>query len=218
VPVGRPVTAASYPVPVEELLEAVRVADGAVSAFGESVRWAPLTAVFVLVSAWWVKWPLIAVVGALFDRPWRRGVPRAGLAAGAAVAAAGLAVTVLKDTFDRVRPPIADPTIAAVGLLPDSASFPSGHSATAFAAAVAVGLVHPRLRWPLLALAAAVAVSRVYLGVHFLTDVVVGTLLGAAIGAAAGLAIRAAAPAPTRPAPSPAPSGTSSAPLRRSRG
>ena len=175
------------------------------SAFGESVRWAPLTAVFLLASTWWVKWPLIAVVGAGFDRPWRRVLPRAGVAAGSAVAAAGLAVMILKETFDRARPPLADSSIVAVGLLPASASFPSGHAATAFAAAVAVGIVHPRLRRPLLALAAVVAVSRVYLGVHFLTDVVVGSLLGAAIGAVAGTVVRAAAPLPRSRPESPGP-------------
>jgi undecaprenyl-diphosphatase len=198
------------------LLDGIHALDVAVSAFGESVRWAPFTAVFLLVSTWFVKWPLIAVVGAAFDRPWRRLLPWAGAAASTAVAAAGLAVMLLKETFDRARPPLADSSIEAVGLLPSSASFPSGHAATAFAAAVAVGIVHPRLRRPLLALAALVAVSRVYLGVHFLSDVLVGSLLGVAIGAVAGTVVRAVAPAPTAPLPSPDPLGTSSVPLRRS--
>ncbi len=61
---------------------------------------------------------------------------------------------------------------------------PSAHASTAFAAAVAAGLVHPRLRWPLLALAALIALSRVWLGVHYLTDVIAGAALGAAIALA----------------------------------
>ena len=69
--------------------------------------------------------------------------------------------------------------VSSNGSLPASASFPSGHAATAFAAAVAVGMIHPRLRLPLLALATLVAVSRVYLGVHYATDVTSGTALGA---------------------------------------
>src|SRR5262245_2400273 len=198
------------------IVDGIRSLDVAVSAFGESVRWAPLTALFLLASAWWVKWPLIAALGAVFDRPWRRLLPWAGAAAASAVAAAGLAVMLLKEPFDRARPPLADSSIDAVGVLPSSASFPSGHAATAFAAAVAVGIVHPKLRRPLLSLAALVAVSRVYLGVHFLSDVLVGSLLGAAIGAVAGTVVRAVAPAPTAPLPSPDPLGTSSAPPHRS--
>ena len=63
-----------------------------------------------------------------------------------------------------------DPLVA----LPHSASFPSGHAATAFAAAVAVGALAPRLRPLLVAVAALVAISRVYLGVHFPSDVIWG--------------------------------------------
>ena len=59
---------------------------------------------------------------------------------------------------------------------------PSGHAATAFAAAVAVGVIYPRLRWPLVCVAGLVALSRVYLGVHYWLDVVVGCALGTAVG------------------------------------
>ena len=62
--------------------------------------------------------------------------------------------------------------------LPSSSSLPSGHAATAFAAAAAVGSFHPRLRVPLYALAAVVALSRVYLGVHFWFDIAAGAALG----------------------------------------
>ena len=96
-----------------------------------------------------------------------------------------------KDLFDRARPPVADPGLDPVGIVPASASFPSGHAATAFAAAVAVALVYPRLGRPLLALAVVIAVSRVYLGVHYVLDVAVGTLLGIAVGVAAAWVIRA---------------------------
>ena len=70
---------------------------------------------------------------------------------------------------------MADPGLDPIGLVPAAASFPSGHAATAFAAAVAVALFYPRLGRPLLALAAVVALSRVYLGVHYLLDVAAGT-------------------------------------------
>ena len=159
-------------------------------ALGESLRWQPLTAVFVLASAWWVKWPLFAFVGACSDATCRRRIPLGAVAAGVAAAVAGVVVALLKETFDRARPPVADPSLAAVGPIPASASFPSGHSATAFAAAVAVGLLYPRLRWPLLGLAVLVAASRVYLGVHYVTDVAVGSGLGVAVGVATAWAVR----------------------------
>lgn len=187
--------------------------DHAVSAVGETVRWAPLTVVFLLASAWWVKWPLFALVGACGDATCRRRLPRAAAAALGAVAVSALLVTLFKETFDRARPPFAG--IEAVGIVPASASFPSGHAATAFAAAVAVGLVHPRLRRPLLALAAVVALSRVYLGVHYVLDVLAGAALGVVIGVAVARAVRAVGPEPTPPAASLFPAGTSSAPPRR---
>lgn len=179
--------------------------DSAVSALGEQVRWAPLTLVFVLASTWFVKWPLIVAVGGCFDAR-RRCFPRAAAAAALAVTTAALLVTVLKEAFDRARPPVADPTLDPVGIVPASASFPSGHAATAFAAAVAIALVYPRLGRPLVALAVVIAVSRVYLGVHYVLDVAVGTVLGIAVGVAAALIVRRVAPAPTAPVVSPAPS------------
>ena len=176
--------------------------------FAAEFRWEPLTILFALASAWWVKWPLFAVVGACGDLRCRRRLPFAALTALGAVAVVGLVVTLLKGVSDRARPPHADPTLQSVGAVPDSTSFPSGHSATAFAAAIVVGFAYPRLRLPLLALAALVALSRVYLGMHFWSDVLAGTLLGVAIGLATVWLSRLARRAPRAPVPSLAPPGT----------
>jgi undecaprenyl-diphosphatase len=65
--------------------------------------------------------------------------------------------------------------------MPLSASFPSGHSASAFAFATVVVHVWPAAGVPLRGLAALVAYSRVHTGVHFPADVVAGSLIGAAV-------------------------------------
>ena len=75
--------------------------------------------------------------------------------------------------------------------MPTSTSFPSGHSASAFAFAGAVAGELPVLAVPLRALAAGVAYSRVHTGVHYPGDVIVGSLVGATIGEAAALTARA---------------------------
>ena len=62
--------------------------------------------------------------------------------------------------------------------MPISTSFPSGHSAAAFAFANGVGHVLPPASIPLHALAALVAYSRVHTGVHYPADVVAGALAG----------------------------------------
>jgi len=66
--------------------------------------------------------------------------------------------------------------------MPESTSFPSGHSASAAAFAVSVGDVLPTLRAPLRVAASVVAFSRVYTGVHYPSDVLVGVAVGALLG------------------------------------
>lgn len=68
--------------------------------------------------------------------------------------------------------------------MPSSTAFPSGHSAAAFAFATGVAKVLPAAGFPLRALAALVAYSRVHTGVHYPGDVVAGALLGTALAQA----------------------------------
>jgi undecaprenyl-diphosphatase len=91
--------------------------------------------------------------------------------------------------FDRPRPYVQG-LWSALGTPPHSGSMPSGHATTAAAAATAVAFLYPELRLPAVVLAALICLSRVYLGVHFVSDVVVGALLGAAIGASVALLSR----------------------------
>ncbi len=182
-----------------------------------TLRWEPLTVLFVMASAWWVKWPLIAAFGAVGDAR-RRCTRVCALSASIAAGAAALSVALLKEITDRARPPVAESSIQPLISIPDSTSFPSGHAATAFAAATAVAIVYPRLRVPVLLLATLVALSRVYLGVHYWSDVIVGGLFGVAIGWATVRVVRLAAGALQERARSREARGTSSARLRRSRG
>jgi len=75
-------------------------------------------------------------------------------------------------------------------LPPDQFSFPSGHAMSAFAIADPLGIFYPELQAALLALTVIIAVSRGSLGMLFVSDVVVGSLLGAELGYGAYLLIR----------------------------
>lgn len=89
----------------------------------------------------------------------------------------------IKAAFRRRRPLIdVVPAIRRVRRQPTTHSFPSGHTASAFAFATGAALEFPALTAPLGALAAAVGASRVYTGVHYPADVVAGAALG--VGAA----------------------------------
>jgi membrane-associated phospholipid phosphatase len=82
--------------------------------------------------------------------------------------------------------------------MPSSTSFPSGHSGSAAAFAVAVGDVTPALRVPLRVAASVVAFSRVYTGVHYPGDVLVGAAVGALVGRSTSeLARRVRCPRPS---------------------
>jgi undecaprenyl-diphosphatase len=160
----------------------------AIRATGE-LRWAPATAVLALLSAWWVKGPLLVAVGWGADLRSGRRYPLVALAATVSFFVASGLNALLKPLVDRSRPPQAIGLDALVGV-PGSASFPSGHAMTAFATAGAVAVLAPRLRWPMVAVAAVIAFSRVYLGVHFWLDVLVGSALGLAVALLASAGLR----------------------------
>ena len=107
----------------------------------------------------------------------------------AALGAAALAVTtgilvfqLLKQAVARKRPCHFEPHCWADLLPPDQFSFPSGHSITAFAVAVSMGMFYRPLMPGLLFCASSIAASRILLGMHFLSDVVVGSAGGAVLG------------------------------------
>jgi undecaprenyl-diphosphatase len=121
-------------------------------------------------------WAAIGLAGAL-ARPERRG---RFLAAAAAAAIAILANYSVKLTIGRQRPLIEDhPPLASA---PSKLSFPSAHSTSSVAGAIALGRVAPEARPALYAMAAVVCLGRPYLGMHYPSDVAAGVVLGYALG------------------------------------
>ena len=88
----------------------------------------------------------------------------------------------VKRLIGRQRPCALEPHCWAELLPPDQFSFPSGHTITAFSIAVAVSQFYPSLEPALFFCAASIAASRILLGMHFLSDVLVGALIGSGLG------------------------------------
>jgi membrane-associated phospholipid phosphatase len=111
----------------------------------------------------------------------RRSAVRGTLAIGITSALVNLAA---KSVWSRQRPDRAGAGVPGQRnvRMPASTSFPSGHAASGFAFASAIGRDQPSLGFALRFLAAAVAYSRVHTGVHYPGDVVVGSLIGAGTG------------------------------------
>jgi decaprenylphosphoryl-5-phosphoribose phosphatase len=119
-------------------------------------------------------WMVGGAAAALVDRSRRRRWLRATAAVGAAYATS----TSIKLAVGRKRPAVEDlPHLMAT---PTGLSFPSSHSASSFAAARAFGALVPGP--PLQLAALAMGLSRLYLGVHYPSDVVAGAALGTLIG------------------------------------
>jgi len=127
-------------------------------------------------------WLLVAAALALF------GGARGRRAAVTGIVAIGLSSVLVNQLIkmigERSRLDFTEPAAPESRwvLMPSSTSFPSGHSASAAAFAVSVGDVLPELKLPLRAAAGVVAFSRVYTGVHYPGDVLIGATVGALLG------------------------------------
>jgi undecaprenyl-diphosphatase len=109
----------------------------------------------------------------------------APLTAAAVLLADGVAIA-LKRAVPLDRPPVRYPLPEALVRVPHDGSFPSGHAATSFAAALLLSFAAPRLAPGFVLLAIAIGFSRVYVGVHYPLDVLGGAAVGAAV---AGLSL-----------------------------
>jgi len=133
-------------------------------------------------------WILLAALLLLFRRQRKYGVSAACALTLDLVACNML----LKPLIGRTRPFLLRPDLPLLVPPPGDASFPSGHTAAAFAAVFALRTAGSPLWVPALALAALTAFSRLYLYVHWPSDVLGGILLGAAVGWAGAKAAEAA--------------------------
>jgi membrane-associated phospholipid phosphatase len=123
-------------------------------------------------------WLAIGACGAAADaRNRRRWVRATGCVGGAY-----LVSTSIKVAIGRRRPVVED--LPHLMITPTGLSFPSSHSTSSFAAAQAFGALLPPA--PLLGAAAAMAFSRLYLGVHYPSDVAAGAALGTVLGRSLG--------------------------------
>jgi undecaprenyl-diphosphatase len=123
-------------------------------------------------AGWFVANAALAVA----DKPRRRG-----WAACAALGPAAIGLNyAVKLVARRPRPVLEG--LPPLGGAPSSLSFPSAHSTSSFAVALAMTRVDPRAKVAFIP-AAAMAAGRPYLGMHYPSDVVVGVLLGLALGA-----------------------------------
>jgi membrane-associated phospholipid phosphatase len=122
-------------------------------------------------------WLALGAAGTALDAPrrprWRKATT--------GVAVAYLANFALKNVFRRKRPLLQD--LPQLIKTPTALSFPSAHATSSFAAARAYSPLLPT--GPLYAVAGAMALSRVYLGVHYPTDIVAGATFGTLMGSAA---------------------------------
>jgi undecaprenyl-diphosphatase len=118
------------------------------------------------------------VLAVLWRRPWFLVVLLA-----ADLAAVWLSLA-LRQLIGRDRPPLVYPEPEPLVSVPHSGAFPSGHASSALACATVIAWASPRLAAPAFVLAAAIAWSRVYVGVHWPLDVLGGAALGVLIATA----------------------------------
>ncbi len=158
---------------------------------------APLASITQLGSTWAV----IGVGALVLLTGFLGGRPRDGAIGALMIAIGSLAIEIVKRLMGRARPDLLEPLIEEVGF-----SFPSGHAANSMVAYGVLGVLVARLPWPLGvriaigtllgAIVFGVGLSRVWLGVHFPTDVVAGWLLGGAFVAAYAAITLPASPVP----------------------
>jgi len=89
---------------------------------------------------------------------------------------------IIKNAVGRVRPYVVNDGLSLIVKAATDASFPSGHTTASFAAAVAFFMHRKKAGIPMLILAALIGISRLYVNIHYPTDVIIGVVLGILYG------------------------------------
>lgn len=165
---------------------AVLAFDASVSQAIQSLRTPWLTAVMRVITVTGDTVAVTAMTIGLVALLWTRGHRRRAKYVAAAGAVGAALSTIFKGVLGRARPPVDDALIT----LPASFSFPSGHAMASLCLGWAITYVTVRSRWSVrlkaavialaVGYAVSVAVSRVYLGVHWPSDILASWLLGGA--------------------------------------
>ncbi len=143
------------------------------------------------VSRWCDFWPggllFCLTLGAVGVGRRRPDWARAALVAIAAALLAGTVTMALKGILGRARPHVAqtlqiDDGFHGPRFTSGFASFPSGHTTTAFAVAVTLAILVPKVGKPAVVMAGIIGWSRAYVGAHYLGDVVTGMWIGSYVG------------------------------------
>ena len=127
-------------------------------------------------------WYSLAILFLIFGGPARY----AAVSASACAALFGVAVfKLLKRLSQRQRPCQIEPHCWSKVLPPDKFSFPSGHTMTAFSIALVLSYFYHGMEVLVFFFAGSIAISRIVLGMHFLSDVLAGAILGVGLGCCA---------------------------------
>lgn len=159
-------------------MELIQQIDSSILLFiQEHLRFAPLDGFFQFITHFGdagIFWVVLAVALMIPKR-----TRKAGVAAFCSLFLGFLITNVaLKNLVDRTRPYVLVDAIVPLGTLPRDSSFPSGHTCVSFSSAlIYVRMLPKKFGIPLVVLAVLIALSRLYLCVHFPTDVLGGFLV-----------------------------------------
>lgn len=145
----------------------------------EHMRNEPLNAFFEGVSFFGEKgwfWIVIIIFMFVFKK-----TRRVSIIAAISVGATSAIGYLIKNLVGRQRPTFVSDAIIVVGEKSDSFSFPSGHTLMSFACALILLRYDKRIGIPAVCFAALIGFSRIYLGEHYVTDVIAGFLLALAV-------------------------------------